>query len=54
MGVRCIGACLDPKVMSVSSYLVLVDHHTPFVLAPLEFLIPVSRDLSTYAKDYQN
>jgi hypothetical protein len=54
MGVRCIGACLDLKVMLVSSYLALVDHHTLFVFALLEFLIPVSRDLPTYVKDDQN
>jgi hypothetical protein len=44
--VGCTGACLDPKQMLVSSHLVLVDHHTPFALAPLKFLILALRDLA--------
>jgi hypothetical protein len=49
MLVICTGACLDPKAMLVSSHLVLVDHRTPFALAPLEFLISTPRDLPVYA-----
>jgi hypothetical protein len=47
--VRCTGACLDPKAILVSSHLVLVDHRTPFALAPLEFSILASHDLLVYA-----
>jgi hypothetical protein len=43
MVVRCTGACLDPTTMLVSSHLALVDHHTPFRLAPLEFPILAPR-----------
>jgi hypothetical protein len=42
--VRCTGACLDPKAMLVFSHLALVDHHTPFGLAPLQFLISALRE----------
>jgi hypothetical protein len=49
MVVRCTGACLDPKAMLISSHLVLMDHHTPFTLAPLEFLFLALRDLPVYA-----
>jgi hypothetical protein len=38
------------KVMLVSSRLALVDHHTRFALAPLEFLISAPRDLSYMQK----
>jgi hypothetical protein len=44
--VRCTGDCLDPKAMLVCSHLALVDHHTPFALTPLEFLILALRDLA--------
>jgi hypothetical protein len=46
--VGCTGACLDPKEMLVSSHLALVDHRTPFELAPLEFqiLAPHGRGLA--------
>jgi hypothetical protein len=41
--VRYTGAYLDPKAILVSSHLALMDHHTPFGLAPLEFLILAPR-----------
>jgi hypothetical protein len=44
--VKCTRACLDLKAMLVSSYLVLVDHHTPFTLVPLEFPILAPCDLA--------
>jgi hypothetical protein len=43
MVVRYIGAFLDPTTMLVSSHLMLVDHHTPFGLALLEFPISAPR-----------
>jgi hypothetical protein len=49
MVVRCIGACLDLKETLVSSHLALVDHHTSFTLAPLEFSILDLHDLPVYA-----
>jgi hypothetical protein len=43
--VGCTGDCLDPKAMLVSSHLTLVDHHTTFAVALLQFPISAPRAL---------
>jgi hypothetical protein len=40
--------CLDHNNVSILA-LDVVDHHTPFALAPLEFPISAPRDLPAYA-----